>query len=158
MTSSPFASNDAINVQAYNPLNRCLAIASQSGEIKMFSVESCSEHSPAIFTLILTPSLVKLTPLWTASMKGTIPRGLLFYGGTNQSLITLSLETAEMYIPSLTCQPTPLAFNPGAARTLKAVKSYGRRPFREEYEQLYAFPLPLINSIRFQRGCCFLGR
>jgi len=66
-------------------------------------------------------------------MKGTIPRGLFFYGGANQCLITLSLETAEMYALPLSLS-TPLMLDPGVAEMLKAAKHYGRRHFGAECE------------------------
>ncbi|KAF8059013.1 WD40-repeat-containing domain protein [Lyophyllum atratum] len=79
-TVTPFVFNDAVAGQAYDPLHCRLAVASQSGVMKVYSVEKC----------------VNLTPLWTTSMEGAIPRGLNFFGGDNQYLLSLGLETGEM--------------------------------------------------------------
>ncbi|KAF8223748.1 hypothetical protein L208DRAFT_1381361 [Tricholoma matsutake] len=65
---------------AYDPLNRRLAVASHSGQMKLFNIEQC----------------VNLVLVWTASIGNVIPRGLAFFGGANQSLLTLGLEMGEM--------------------------------------------------------------
>jgi hypothetical protein len=46
---TPFAFNDAIDAQAYDPLNQRLVVASHSGEVKMFTVQNCGERSARFF-------------------------------------------------------------------------------------------------------------
>lgn len=42
---NPFTHNDAVEAQAYDSLNRRLAVASHSGQIQMFNVDKASEMS-----------------------------------------------------------------------------------------------------------------
>jgi hypothetical protein len=40
---TPFDFNDAVEAQAYDPLNCRLAVASHFGQMKLFNVEQCGE-------------------------------------------------------------------------------------------------------------------
>ncbi|KAG6915608.1 hypothetical protein DXG01_010723 [Tephrocybe rancida] len=79
-TEDIFRLNDSVEAQVFDPLNRRLAVASHSGEIKLFDVED-----------------VVLTVVWSSTVEGgAIPQSLVFFGGANQSLLCLALETGEI--------------------------------------------------------------
>lgn len=83
---TPFEFNDAVEVQTFDPINCRLALASHSGQIKMFDVDgSC-----------------KLTATWKASINDAIPSGLIFFGGANQNLLIHGTETGQMWVKFLT--------------------------------------------------------
>ncbi|KAF8963378.1 WD40-repeat-containing domain protein [Flammula alnicola] len=78
VTLSIFGFNDSIEAQAYDRVNSRLVLGSHSGEIKVFNVDKLS-----------------LKVLWTVNINA-IPRALFFFGGANQSLLTLGLESGEL--------------------------------------------------------------
>ncbi|KAF8867894.1 WD40-repeat-containing domain protein [Infundibulicybe gibba] len=77
---SVFEFNDAVEAQAYDPLNQRLVVTSHSGKIKMYLVEKC----------------LTVTELWSTNLENAIPRGVHFFGGANQNLLIHGLETGEM--------------------------------------------------------------
>uniref|UniRef100_A0A8H8CE81 Uncharacterized protein n=1 Tax=Psilocybe cubensis TaxID=181762 RepID=A0A8H8CE81_PSICU len=78
-TSPVFAFNDSVEKMAFDKLNNRLAVTSHSGEIKVFAVNNTS-----------------LRLLWADNIGKVITSGLFFFGGSNQSLLTIGLETSEM--------------------------------------------------------------
>jgi hypothetical protein len=56
---TPFDFNDAMEAQAYDPLNRRLAVASHSGQMKLFNVEQCGEWPALHADSLLTRAFLK---------------------------------------------------------------------------------------------------
>lgn len=48
-----FDFNDAVEAQAYDPINGRLAVASHSGRIKMFNIDKCGEEHPFICLMVI---------------------------------------------------------------------------------------------------------
>ncbi|KNZ79438.1 hypothetical protein J132_09973 [Termitomyces sp. J132] len=78
-TTFPFDVNDPVEAQAYDPVNRRLALASHSGLLKMFKLRSKS--------LIL---------LWDVKLYSDIPRSLQFFGPGNRYVLSAFLEQGEI--------------------------------------------------------------
>ncbi|KAG6912329.1 hypothetical protein DXG01_015343, partial [Tephrocybe rancida] len=93
-----FPFNDSVAVQAYDPMNKRLALASHGGTIKLYSVATTGGFTSGLTTGIPTQyHIVDLTELWTIrSTADAIPIGLKFFGGGNQSIILHKIETGEM--------------------------------------------------------------
>ncbi|KAF8057798.1 WD40-repeat-containing domain protein [Lyophyllum atratum] len=79
-TEEAFQYNDAVESQAYDSLQRRLAVASHHGTIKVYSVEQS----------------VTLALLWSRTVDHGIPLGLQFFGDANQFLLSHVLETGHM--------------------------------------------------------------
>lgn len=48
-----FDFNDAVEAQAYDPINGRLAVASHSGRIKMFNIDKCGEDHAFICLMVI---------------------------------------------------------------------------------------------------------
>jgi hypothetical protein len=89
-----------VEAQAYDPINCRLAVASHSGQVKMFNVDKCGENRLP-FDSCECPDfieIVSLTPIWTTNISNAIPSALMFFGGANQSLLIFGTETGEMLV------------------------------------------------------------
>lgn len=108
---------------------------------------------------------VTLTVIWATNMKTSIPRGLLFFGGANQSLLTHGLETGEMYVTFLLPGLPIWKRHPGAVVMPNPRMCFGPRLWPAECMFFYrivsqityiAKYLAEMLSCRLTKLCCSL--
>ncbi|KAJ7711809.1 hypothetical protein B0H16DRAFT_1480017 [Mycena metata] len=133
-TTAVFTLDDSVEVQTLDPVCSKFAVASHSGQIRVFRIQDLSSSSVPLPVFSETGTqLATLLPLWTCEVQD-IPRGILFWQGdrllggigsvslsANRSMkavYNLSSSDFDVYKPADSLTPITLAI-PTETRLIK---------------------------------------